>query len=156
MDGRPGPIGKRQRRGGSRIHQGLTGERALVGTRYLADPALRDEYAAEIAPRTRAALDKILGGLGLRAPRRVLDLGAGTGAVMTSSLQSAATCFHRKGGSRALTKGIDHRGLIEDYGHRGRSAMVLDPQLVRVHRCRWLEPSFLLSWMITIRSGYTA
>jgi len=81
MDGRPGPVGKRQRRGGSRIHQGLTGERALVGTRYLADPALRDEYAAEIAPRTRAALAKILGGLGLRAPKRVLDLGAGTGAV---------------------------------------------------------------------------
>src|SRR6476661_4978554 len=71
-----------------------------------------------------------------------------TRAVMTSLLQSAATCFHRKGGSRALTKGIDHRGLIEDYGHRGRSAMVLDPQLVRVHRCRWLEPSVLLSWMI--------
>jgi SAM-dependent methyltransferase len=78
MDRGPGPGGERR---GSRIHRGLTGERALVGTRYLADPALRREYAAEIAPRTGAALAKILAGLQLPAPRRVLDLGAGTGAV---------------------------------------------------------------------------
>jgi SAM-dependent methyltransferase len=69
---------------GSRIHRGLTGARELIGTRYLADPALRREYAAEIAPRTAAALGKILAelfGPDAPAPARALDLGAGTGAA---------------------------------------------------------------------------
>jgi ribosomal protein RSM22 (predicted rRNA methylase) len=64
------------------------GQRALVGTPYLGDPDLRGEYAREIAPRTTVALRKILGELypdaGARAlgrPRRMLDLGAGTGAA---------------------------------------------------------------------------
>jgi SAM-dependent methyltransferase len=60
------------------------GERALVGERYLADRELRRQYEAEIAPRTRAALDKVLGQIGperLGGVRRVLDLGAGTGAA---------------------------------------------------------------------------
>jgi hypothetical protein len=68
----------------SRIHRGLTGARSLVGTRYLADPELRREYAREIAPRTGAALDKILAALYAGAaapPARALDLGAGTGAA---------------------------------------------------------------------------
>jgi len=68
----------------SRIHRGLTGTRALVGTPYLADPSLRREYADEIAPRTGAALAKILGelyGVDEAPPARALDLGAGTGAV---------------------------------------------------------------------------
>src|SRR5882672_7299672 len=68
----------------SRIHRGLTGERALVGTRYLADPGLKREYDAEIAPRTGAALAKVLAevyGPDRPPPRRVLDLGAGTGAA---------------------------------------------------------------------------
>jgi hypothetical protein len=68
----------------SRIHRGLTGARALVGTRYLADPELRREYVEEIAPRTGAALAKILSELydvGTPAPTRALDLGAGTGAA---------------------------------------------------------------------------
>jgi hypothetical protein len=50
---------------------------------YLADPSLRREYEAEIAPRTRVALAKIfvepsLAHLGVT---RALDLGAGTGAA---------------------------------------------------------------------------
>ena len=68
----------------SRIHLGLTGARALVGTRYLADPELRREYAKEIAPRTGAALGRILAevyGPALAPPARALDLGAGTGAA---------------------------------------------------------------------------
>src|SRR5215831_18331940 len=76
-----GRVGVRR---GSRIHRGLTGERALVGTRYLDDAQLRREYAAEIAPRTGAALAKIFAELyrgGAPGPARVLDLGAGTGAV---------------------------------------------------------------------------
>jgi SAM-dependent methyltransferase len=82
-------VARQRRRGepparGSAIHDGLVGERALVGTPYLADPELRHEYARDIAPRTRAALGKILAevfsGDGV-APDRALDLGAGTGAV---------------------------------------------------------------------------
>ena len=68
----------------SRIHRGLTGARELVGAPYLADPGLRREYEAEIAPRTRAAFGKILGELyagDAAAPARALDLGAGTGAA---------------------------------------------------------------------------
>jgi len=65
----------------SRIHRGLVGQRALVGTTYLADTELRREYESEIAPRTVAALEWILARQPLLAPRRVLDLGAGTGAA---------------------------------------------------------------------------
>lgn len=61
------------------------GARSLVGTRYLADPALRGEYEREIAPRTVASLAKVLleqfpPGAEARRPARILDLGAGTGA----------------------------------------------------------------------------
>lgn len=93
----PGPV----RPPGSRIHEGLVGARALIGTAYLADPGLRSEYARDIAPRTGAALGKILrqlypekghrqqGGEGREGEvgethsgrRRMLDLGAGTGAA---------------------------------------------------------------------------
>jgi ribosomal protein RSM22 (predicted rRNA methylase) len=63
------------------MHSGLVGERTLVGSSYLAKTELRQEYEAEIAPRTEAALGRILGRLPQIQPRRVLDLGAGTGAV---------------------------------------------------------------------------
>jgi SAM-dependent methyltransferase len=71
---------------GSRIHQGLVGARLLVGTSYLADPELRSEYERDIAPRTRAALGKVLKKIfpepaARERPRRFLDLGAGTGAA---------------------------------------------------------------------------
>jgi SAM-dependent methyltransferase len=48
-------------RRGSVVHEGLVGARKLVGTPYLASPTLRDEYARDIAPRTEAALARILG-----------------------------------------------------------------------------------------------
>jgi SAM-dependent methyltransferase len=69
---------------GSRIHEGLVGDRELIGTPYLADPALREEYARDIAPRTRAALAKILTEVfppDAMMPGRALDLGTGTGAA---------------------------------------------------------------------------
>jgi SAM-dependent methyltransferase len=60
------------------------GARKLVGTPYLADPELRREYARDIAPRTRAALARILAEVyppdGAQ-PQRALDLGSGTGAA---------------------------------------------------------------------------
>jgi hypothetical protein len=72
-----------KRRPHSRIHEGLTRDRGLIGSAYLADPGLRAEYAAEIAPRTNAAVGKILAPLrdDLAGVRSVLDLGAGTGAA---------------------------------------------------------------------------
>jgi len=66
------------------MHEGLVGERALVGQPYLRDPDLRQEYAAEIAPRTEVALAKVLREVFAERPARavrVLDLGAGTGAA---------------------------------------------------------------------------
>jgi SAM-dependent methyltransferase len=69
------------------MHEGLVGERALVGQPYLRDPELRQEYAAEIAPRTEVALAKILREVFGAPPAqavRVLDLGAGTGAAGTA------------------------------------------------------------------------
>jgi ribosomal protein RSM22 (predicted rRNA methylase) len=65
----------------SRIHRGLVGARELVGQPYLADRELRREYDADIAPRTEAALARILATAPLPEPRRVLDLGAGTNAA---------------------------------------------------------------------------
>jgi ribosomal protein RSM22 (predicted rRNA methylase) len=53
----------------------------LVGSAYLADAEIRGEYVSEIAPRTVAALESIFTAMALPTPRRVLDLGAGTGAV---------------------------------------------------------------------------
>jgi hypothetical protein len=73
----------RPQRAGGAVHRGLVGDRSLIGTRYLADPELRRQYEADIAPRTRAALARILGENAgrLGEVRRVLDLGAGTGAA---------------------------------------------------------------------------
>jgi SAM-dependent methyltransferase len=80
----------RRHRGGAEqarldLHQGLVGERALIGTRYLGDARLRTAYAATIAPRTAAALGRILTQVAPSPDQerrwRVLDLGAGTGAA---------------------------------------------------------------------------
>lgn len=65
----------------SRIHEGLVGERKLVGSPYLADPELRAQYDDQIAPRTEAALAWVFGEGAWPNVRRALDLGAGTGAV---------------------------------------------------------------------------
>jgi SAM-dependent methyltransferase len=74
------------RRRASAIHEGLVGARGLIGTRYLEDPALRAEYARDIAPRTEAALARVLAEVydrraPVHAPARAIDLGAGTGAA---------------------------------------------------------------------------
>jgi hypothetical protein len=57
----------------------------------MADRELRAEYQAEIAPRTRAAVVRVLDGARerLAGVRRVLDLGAGTGAAG----QAVAECL---------------------------------------------------------------
>jgi hypothetical protein len=67
----------------ARLHQGLVGSRELVGSRYLADPALRQAYAVDLAPGTEAALGRVLPALWPERTgvARALDLGAGTGAA---------------------------------------------------------------------------
>jgi SAM-dependent methyltransferase len=79
----PAPKARGRRR--SAVHQGLVGARKLVGTPYLADAELRVEYARDIAPRTEAALARVLAEVysadGAAPPARAIDLGAGTGAV---------------------------------------------------------------------------
>jgi SAM-dependent methyltransferase len=81
----PRRAGAPRGRRGSAVHEGLVGARELVGTPYLADDELRGEYAREIAPRTEAALARVLeevwGAPGAAPPLRAIDLGAGTGAV---------------------------------------------------------------------------
>jgi len=74
-------VTQRRGRARARLHEGLVGERALVGEAYLADPALRAAYAEDLAPRTRAALQRVFAQLDWPPVRRVLDLGAGTGAA---------------------------------------------------------------------------
>jgi SAM-dependent methyltransferase len=94
-------------RRGSRIHRGLVGDRALIGRDYLADGALRDEYARDIAPRTEAALAKILAEVFDRAPapRRALDLGAGTGAA-TAALRARFAGIEVVGVDRVAGPGL--------------------------------------------------
>jgi Mitochondrial small ribosomal subunit Rsm22 len=83
-----GPPRRRGSRGSavrSAVHQGLVGARELIGTPYLADAELRGQYARDIAPRTEAALgrvlDEVYGAPGAAPATRAIDLGAGTGAV---------------------------------------------------------------------------
>jgi hypothetical protein len=95
-------------RRGSRIHRGLVGERALVGRDYLADEELRREYARDIAPRTTAALGKILAEVyspEVPAPRRALDLGAGTGAA-TAALRARFGDLEAVGVDRVAAPGL--------------------------------------------------
>jgi ribosomal protein RSM22 (predicted rRNA methylase) len=96
------------------MHRGLVGKRDLVGTSYLADPGLRREYATEIAPRTVAALDKILVELQLGPPGRVLDLGAGTGAAsqaIRGRWPAAEVVAVDKVGGPGIVRGDVTRGL---------------------------------------------
>lgn len=116
----PGDNRRGFRPSGSRIHQGLVGARTLIGTPYLADPSLRAEYARDIAPRTGVALAKILREIfpdpqARRRPRRVLDLGAGTGAAGAAvekyfgndvDLVSVDRVRAGGGGSRGLTADV--------------------------------------------------
>jgi SAM-dependent methyltransferase len=109
------------------VHDGLVGERALVGQAYLADPELRRQYEAEIAPRTRVALGRILDEMtGLDGVRRVLDLGAGTGAagnLIRERLEG------RRQGAGVEVVSVDRVAaapgvVVADLRHKGRPAGV--------------------------------
>jgi SAM-dependent methyltransferase len=107
------------RRAGARLHEGLVGERALVGSPYLADPALRAAYQTDLAPRTRAALARIFGQVDLGEVRRVLDLGAGTGAA-GEAVRARFGAVEVVAVDRVGAPGV----LVADLGRAGRPAGV--------------------------------
>jgi SAM-dependent methyltransferase len=85
------------------------GARALVGTPYLADAELRREYERDIAPRTRAALAKILPGVfpaDAVRPDRALDLGTGTGAAAQALRSFFGAGFAVVGVDRVAARGV--------------------------------------------------
>lgn len=104
---------------GSRIHQGLVGARPLVGTRYLEDPSLRAEYARDIAPRTGAALAKILAEV-FPEPRarpgsmRMLDLAAGTGAAGAAARSHFADALKLTSVDQVATPGAVRAADVTD------------------------------------------
>jgi hypothetical protein len=122
------------------------GPRALVGTAYMADPSLREEYARDIAPRTTAALAKILGPLfpepsSFPGKLRVLDLGAGTGA--------AGQAVRERFASRVEVVSVDRVAggagtLVGDVADVGRLSRQLGGQrfelIVAAHVLNELEP----------------
>lgn len=117
----------------SRMHEGLVGERALVGTAYLNDDKLRAQYAAEIAPRTAAMLRKIFDQhLPHVAPKRVLDLGAGTGIVGDTLRQRYAgvevVAIDRVAGPGVI--GFDLRKAGSPAGVNGRFDVVIAAHLL--------------------------
>lgn len=140
----------------SRIHEGLVGPRALVGTPYLADAGLRADYVAEIAPRTAAMLTRIfdLHVPGL-VPRRVLDLGAGTGIVAHTLRARFGTGLEVVAVDRVAGPGItvvsdlSRPGLPE--GVRGRFDLIVAAHLLNEFASH--EPSVraerVRSWLAT-------
>jgi hypothetical protein len=130
----------------SRIHEGLIGPRELVGTPYMADPELRAEYAREIAPRTGAALEKILAVAfpDRTAPEalRVLDLGAGTGAGGQAVREAFAGRIRLVSVDRVAGGGGNLAGDVTDVGRLSRQ--VLGGQrfdlIVAAHVLNELEP----------------
>jgi len=116
----------------SRIHRGLVGARELIGGAYLADAKLRREYEAEIAPRTKSALAKILGEASLPDPRRVLDLGAGTGAageVLRQRWPDAELVAVDKVGGEGIVR-ADVTRAIRPPGVEGRFDLVVSAHLL--------------------------
>src|SRR4051812_10312430 len=124
----------RRKGAGTRLHEGLVGERSLVGAPYMADPELRRAYETDLAPRTRAALGKILSGVvPPGAPiRRVLDLGAGTGAagaeIRARFGQIELTSVDRVGGPGILV--ADVVGRSRPAGVRGHFDLIVAAHLL--------------------------
>src|SRR5205809_1678773 len=88
-----------------RLHRGLTRARGLVGTPYLDDPALLAAYQAHFAPMSYAKARAVLREIGSAAqPRRVIDVGAGPGAMAAAAreLYPAAAVVACDRSARAL------------------------------------------------------
>jgi ribosomal protein RSM22 (predicted rRNA methylase) len=67
----------------TRLHEGFTRERGLIGQRYFDDPALLLAYRASFAPRSHAKARAVLREVCDPAvpPARVIDVGAGPGPM---------------------------------------------------------------------------
>lgn len=72
-----------------RLSQGLTGQRALAGSRYMDDPSLIGAYLLFYWPISYAQARHALRALASR-PRSVLDLGSGPGPMAFAALDSGA------------------------------------------------------------------
>lgn len=84
-------------RGVRTLSLGLTRDRALIGQRYMDDPALLGAYLLFYWPVSYAQARRVLGELPSR-PRSVLDLGSGPGPLGFASLDAGAkevTCADR-------------------------------------------------------------
>ena len=118
------------------MHEGLVGERALVGQPYLRDPDLRQEYAVEIAPRTEVALAKVLRevfGESRARSLRVLDLGAGTGAAGAAvraffGAGAEVVSIDRVAGSATIVADVGAPGPIR--GVAGRFELIVAAHLL--------------------------
>ena len=88
-----------------RLREGLTGDRALVGQPYLADRALAAAYLLYHGPLNAARARSVLAEVDLPpgdGPVRILDVGAGSGALAQAALE------------RAEDAGRDARALATD------------------------------------------
>jgi hypothetical protein len=113
----------------------------------MADPTLRAEYARDIAPRTSAALEKILAEV-YPAPMRagktvsVLDLGAGTGAAGDAVRDAWEGRIRLVSVDRVAGGGATRPGDVTDVGRLARE--VLGGQrfdlVVAAHVLNELEP----------------
>lgn len=116
------------------MHEGLVGARALVGTPYLGDEKLRAQYAAQIAPRTEAMLNRVLSmHLPRLRPQRVLDLGAGTGIVGATLKARFGQDLHVTGVDRVAAPGLvaaDLSRAVRPSGVQGRFDFVVAAHLL--------------------------
>jgi ribosomal protein RSM22 (predicted rRNA methylase) len=120
----------------ARLHRGLVGTRSLVGTRYLADPALRQAYEDDLAPRTRAAVTRVLAALwpAGRDVARTLDLGAGTGAagaaVRAHFPRVELTSVDRVASPGVIAADVTRRPFGRPAGVQGRFDLVVAAHLL--------------------------
>jgi len=72
-----------------RLQRGLTGNRSLIGARYMDDPDLLSAYLFFYWPVSYAQIAGVLAQSGLR-PARILDMGSGPGPAAAALLDAGA------------------------------------------------------------------
>jgi hypothetical protein len=136
----------------ARLHEGLVGQRAIVGSPYLADAELREAYETDLAPRTRAGLARIFAGT-FPGPevKRALDLGAGTGAA-GDAIRARFGAVELVAVDRVAAPGI----LVADLGRSGRPAGVAGrfDLIVAAHLLNELAPRLSVASRADLVAGW--